>query len=69
MQRRGLPDGWVIFARPAHPALVSEEDFIAVQGIRAARQDADPARRYRLAGLLRGRLSWDLPAHAVTHGN
>ena len=41
VQRWGLPDGWVISARPAHPALVSEEDFIAVQGIRAA------ARRHR----------------------
>ena len=53
VQRRGLPDGWVISARPAHPALVSEQGFIAAQGIRAARGDADPARRYRLAGLLR----------------
>jgi site-specific DNA recombinase len=35
VQRWGLPDGWVISTRPAHPALVSEEDFIAVQGIRA----------------------------------
>ena len=39
VQRRGLPEGWVISARPAHPALVSEADFIAVQGIRAARED------------------------------
>jgi site-specific DNA recombinase len=53
VQRRGLPEGWVISAHPAHPALVSEEDFIAVQGIRATRQDADPGRWYRLAGLLR----------------
>ncbi len=43
----------MISARLAHPALVSEEDFIAVQGIRAARQDTDSARRYGLAGLLR----------------
>ncbi len=53
VQRRGLPEGWVISARPAHPALVSEADFTAVQGIRAARQGTDSARRYRLAGLLR----------------
>ena len=53
VQRRGLPDGWVISARPAHPALVSEEDFIAVQGVRAVREDADAGRRYRLSGLLR----------------
>jgi hypothetical protein len=53
VQRWGLPDGWVISARPAHPALVSEEDFIAVQGIRAQRDGTDPGRCYRLAGLLR----------------
>jgi hypothetical protein len=53
VQRRGLPEGWVISARPAHPALVSEDDFIAAQGIRAARENADPGRQYRLPGLLR----------------
>ena len=53
VQRWALPEGWVISARPAHPALVSEEDFIAVQGIRAARENTDTGRRYRLAGLLR----------------
>ena len=53
VQRWGLPDGWVISARPAHPALVSEEDFIAAQGIRAQRDRNDPERQYRLAGLLR----------------
>ena len=53
VQRRGLPDGWVISARPAHPALVSEEDFIAVQGIRAEREGNAPGRQYLLAGLLR----------------
>jgi site-specific DNA recombinase len=31
VQRWGLPEAWVISARPAHPALVSEADFIAVQ--------------------------------------
>ena len=45
VQRRGLPDGWVISGRPAHPALVSEQDFIAVQGIRAAREGTDAKRR------------------------
>jgi hypothetical protein len=44
---RGLPDSWVISTRPAHPALVSEEDFIAVQGIRAGREGAVPGRCYR----------------------
>jgi hypothetical protein len=59
VQRWNLPDGWVISARPAHPALVSEADFIAAQGIGAARGPAparDPAapgtRQYLLAGLL-----------------
>ena len=53
VQRRGLPDGWVISARTAHPALVSEADFIAVQGIHATRESTDSGRRYLLAGLLR----------------
>jgi site-specific DNA recombinase len=54
--RWNLPDGWVISNRPAHPALVSEADFIAAQDINAARgpapQDAPVLRRYLLAGLL-----------------
>jgi Recombinase len=37
VQRWSLPDGWVISNRPAHPALVSEADFIAAQDISAAR--------------------------------
>jgi site-specific DNA recombinase len=54
-QRWAQPDGWVISTRPSHPALVSVEDFIAVQGIRAERDRAGPAagRQYELAGLLR----------------
>jgi site-specific DNA recombinase len=59
VQRWNLPDGWVISARPAHPALVSEADFIAAQDINAARGPAPGAdlgvpgrRRYLLAGLL-----------------
>ena len=40
VQRWNLPDGWVISARPAHPALVSEADFIAAQDISAARGPA-----------------------------
>jgi glycosyltransferase involved in cell wall biosynthesis len=31
MQRWNLPDGWVISARPAHPALISEDGFVAAQ--------------------------------------
>jgi hypothetical protein len=54
VQRWALPEGWVISARPSHAALVSEEDFIAVQGIRAAPDNGHPGsqRRYLLAGLL-----------------
>jgi len=77
VQRWGLPDGWVISARPAHPALVSEEDFIAVQGIRAERGTADPGRCYKLGGILRcgicGRRAescWSngRPAYRCRHG-
>src|SRR5216683_2832452 len=59
VQRWNLPDGWVISARPAHPALVSEAGFIAAQDVNAARGPAPQAapaapgkRRYLLAGLL-----------------
>jgi site-specific DNA recombinase len=55
VQRWALPEGWVISTRPAHPALVSEEDFIAAQNVRAERDNGETAskRRYLLAGLLR----------------
>ncbi|WP_246102833.1 recombinase zinc beta ribbon domain-containing protein [Streptomyces piniterrae] len=46
------PEDWIISTKPAHPALVSEADFIAVQRIRAPRQPT-PCRAYQLAGLLR----------------
>jgi DNA invertase Pin-like site-specific DNA recombinase len=59
VQRWNLPDGWVISRKPAHPALVSEADFIAAQDISAARGPvlgaglAAPHKRcYLLAGLL-----------------
>src|SRR5271165_5238152 len=42
IQRWNLPDGWVISTGPAHPALVSEADFIAAQAVSAAR---GPVRR------------------------
>jgi hypothetical protein len=35
VQRWNLPGGWVISRRLAHPALVSEDDFVAAQGISA----------------------------------
>jgi site-specific DNA recombinase len=56
VQRWNLPDGWVISGRPAHPALVGEDDFVGAQGISAARGPVPQAelvlRRYLLAGLL-----------------
>jgi hypothetical protein len=85
VQRWNLPDGWVISVKPAHPALVSEDDFIAVQEITAARGPqprADLAapgkRRYRLAGLLACRTcgrrmesAWSngKPAYRCRHGH
>jgi hypothetical protein len=46
----------VISNRPAHAALVSEDDFIAAQDVNAARgpvpQDEPVVRRYLLAGLI-----------------
>src|SRR5208282_4931999 len=53
VQRWNLPVGWVISARPAHPAIISEADYIAAQQASAPRGPAGPAtRRYLLAGLL-----------------
>src|SRR5690349_23165139 len=43
VQRWNLPAGWVISARPAHPALVSEADFIAAQDASAPRGPAEKA--------------------------
>jgi len=79
VQRWSLPEGWVISSRPAHPALVSEADWITVQQISAPRGPAGPAtRRYLLAGLIRcgtcGRRlesSWSngKPAYRCRHGH
>jgi site-specific DNA recombinase len=85
VQRWNLPDGWVISARPAHEALVSEADFIAAQDIRAARGPspgtdlAGPEkRRYLLSGLLvcgtcgrRMESAWSngKPAYRCRHGH
>jgi hypothetical protein len=45
---------WAVSVRPAHPALVSEAEFVAAQHIRAARQPQDGlARSYLLSGLVR----------------
>jgi hypothetical protein len=84
VQRWNLPDGWVISRKPAHPALVSEADFIAAQDISAARGPAPGTaltaprkRRYLLAGLLicggcgrRMESAWSngKPAYRCRHG-
>jgi site-specific DNA recombinase len=84
VQRWNLPDGWVISRKPAHPALVSEADFITAQDISAARGPAPYARLtapqqrcYLLAGLLvcggcgrRMESAWSNgePAYRCRHG-
>ena len=59
VQRWNLPDEWVISRKPAHPALVSEDDFVAVQAVNAARGPTPRSavsppqkRRYLLAGIV-----------------
>ena len=84
VQKWNLPDGWVISARPAHTALISEADFVAAQAVRAARgpvpitEPEGPARRrYLLAGLMycgtcgrRMESAWSngKPAYRCRHG-
>jgi hypothetical protein len=84
VQRWNLPDGWVISRRPAHPALVSEADYIAAQDVSAARGPAPQGdltapqeRQYLLAGLLtcggcgrRMESAWSngKPAYRCRHG-
>ena len=78
VQRWNLPAGWVISTRVAHPAIVSEADYVAAQDASAPRGPAGPAtRRYLLAGLLRcGRCGRRLesawsngkPAYRCRHG-
>jgi len=84
VHRWNLPDGWVISARPAHPALVSEADYIAAQDVKAARGPPPEGhltgpgrRRYLLAGLLacgvcgrRLESAWSngKPAYRCRHG-
>jgi site-specific DNA recombinase len=79
VQRWSLPDGWVISRHPAHPALVSEAEFITAQNATAPRGPAGPAaRRYLLAGLLacgrcgrRLESAWSngKPAYRCRHGH
>jgi len=53
VQRWNPPDKWVVSERLAHPPLVTDEVFLAVQGLRAARPSKDgTARSYAFAGLL-----------------
>jgi site-specific DNA recombinase len=78
VQRWAHASDWVISTRPAHPALVSEADFVAAQTVRAARATAENDHRtYRLTGLLRcgvcGRrldAHWvnDRPGYRCRHG-
>lgn len=51
VSRWNNPEDWVISEQPVHPALVSEADFVAVQGLRATRRDA--RHTYLLTALLR----------------
>jgi hypothetical protein len=79
VQRWNLPEGWVISKHPAHPALVSEADFIAAQDATVPRGPTGPAaRRYLLAGLLacgrcgrRLESAWSngKPAYRCRHGH
>ncbi len=57
VQQWNPTDQWVVSTRPAHPALVSDTDFIAVQAVRSTRTATDGTpRTYRLAGLLQCRI-------------
>jgi len=79
VQRWNLPEGWVISKHPAHPALVSEAEFIAAQEMASPRGPAGQAtRRYLLAGLLscgrcgrRLESAWSngRPAYRCRHGH
>jgi hypothetical protein len=52
-QRRTNPAEWAISRSKAHPALVSEADFVAAQQVRTDRRnDEGEVRRYVLAGLV-----------------
>lgn len=52
-QRWNQPQDWVISKTIAHPALISENDFIAAQAVTATPEPADGATRsYALVGLV-----------------
>lgn len=76
-RRRNTPGQWTISREPAHPALVSETLFLAVQNISTTRA-ITPGRTYLLAGLLRcghcdrrmeSCWSHDHPAYRCRHGH
>jgi len=61
---------WTLSVKPAHPALVSEQDFIAAQAVSALPQAADGTKRtYLLAGLLRCALCGRSLESQWSHGN
>lgn len=54
LHRWNLAQDWVVSEQPVHEALVSEQDFVTVQAIRATRPTQDGTTRiYLLSGLLR----------------
>jgi hypothetical protein len=75
----GADSQWVISRRPAHPALVNEQDFVAVHAISATpRPDTVETRTCLLVGLLRcglcGRLleshwAYRSPGYRCRHGH
>ncbi|MFF4602757.1 recombinase family protein [Streptomyces sp. NPDC001339] len=76
VRRWNTPENWSVSTAPAHRALVSEADFVAVQNIRAPRETAS-GRAYLLVGLLRCALcqrqmdscwSHQRPAYRCRHG-
>lgn len=78
-QRWNLPGDWVVSKVVAHPALVSEGDFIAAQAVNATPAAADGVtRRYALVGLVDCRVCgrrmdshWvhGRPAYRCRHGH
>ena len=76
VSRWNNPEDWVISEQPAHPALVSETDFVAVQGLRATRHNA--RHTYLLTALLRcalcgrafeGHWVHETPGYRCRHGH
>jgi site-specific DNA recombinase len=70
VHQRTIRQDWVVSKQRTHTALVSEPDFVAVQGMRSARPTSDGSiRTYQLSGLLRcGVCDRRMDSHWV-HGN